>query len=382
MTDASPQLAATAAEAIARARRIVVKIGSSLLIEGSGAGVRHAWLGGLGSDIAELRAQGKQVAVVSSGAVALGREHLGLKRSARLDFKQAAAAAGQALLMQAWERALSPHGIRTAQLLLTFEDTEQRKRSLNARATLEVLLALGALPVINENDSVATEELRFGDNDRLSARVAQLLRSDLLILLSDVDGVYTADPATAAGAQHVPFIGSVTDEVASVAGGAKAGGVGSGGMRTKIEAARIAGAFGCATVIASGREANPIARLGAGGRSTVVAASGLPGKAYKQWIAGALSPGGSVSIDDGAVAALSAGKSLLPGGIVAVEGEFDRGACLRILDRHGREVARGVAAYGAAESRMIKGRGSAQIAELLGYAGPDELIHRDDLVML
>lgn len=382
MTDASLHLATTAAEAIERARRIVVKIGSSLLIEESGAGVRHAWLGGLGADIAALRAHGKQIVVVSSGAVALGREHLGLKRSSRLDFKQAAAAAGQALLMQAWERALSPHGIPTAQLLLTFEDTEQRKRSLNARATLEVLLALGGLPVINENDSVATEELRFGDNDRLSARVAQLIRADLLILLSDVDGLYTADPATVPGAEHIPFIGSVTDEISNLAAGARAAGIGSGGMRTKIEAARIASAGGCATVIASGREEKPIARLTAGARSTFVAATGLPGKAYKQWIAGALSPGGSVSIDDGAVAALGAGKSLLPGGIVSVDGEFDRGACLRIMDRQGREVARGIAAYGAAEARMIKGRGSAHIAEILGYAGPDEMIHRDDLVML
>ncbi|HEX8063663.1 MAG TPA: glutamate 5-kinase, partial [Allosphingosinicella sp.] len=224
--------------------------------------------------------------------------------------------------------------------------------------------------------------LRFGDNDRLSARVAQLIRTDLLILLSDVDGLYTADPATAQGAEHIPFVGSVTDEISNLAAGARAGGVGSGGMRTKIEAARIASASGCATVIASGHEERPIARLTAGARSTFVAAAGLPGKAYKQWIAGALSPGGSVSIDDGAVAALAAGKSLLPGGVVSVDGEFDRGACLSILDRHGREIARGVTAYGAGESRLIKGLGSARIAEHLGYAGPDELIHRDDLVML
>lgn len=382
MTDAPLPPVTTAAEAIGRARRIVVKIGSSLLIKESGAGARDAWLGGVGADIAALRAKGKQIAVVSSGAVALGRKHLGLKRSARLDFKQAAAAAGQALLMQAWERALSPHGIPTAQLLLTFEDTEQRKRSLNARATLEVLIAQGGLPVINENDSVATEELRFGDNDRLSARVAQLIRADLLILLSDVDGLHTADPAAAPKAEHIPYIGSVTDEISNLAAGARAGGIGSGGMRTKIEAARIASAGGCATVIACGRQDRPIARLAAGARSTFIAAAGPPGRAYKQWIAGALSPGGSVSIDDGAVAALAAGKSLLPGGVVAVDGEFDRGACLRILDRHGREVARGVSAYGAAESRMIKGLGSARIADLLGYAGPDELIHRDDLVMM
>jgi len=366
---------------LAGARRIVVKIGSSLLIDGSGR-ARNGWLASLGDDIAALRSDGKQIVLVSSGAVALGREHLGLKRSPRLDHKQAAAAAGQALLMQAWERALSPHGIPTAQLLLTFEDTEQRRRSLNARATLEVLLGQGGLPVINENDSVATEELRYGDNDRLSARVAQLVRADLLILLSDVDGLYTADPAGAPAAQHVPFVARVTDETMALASGSKAAGIGSGGMRTKLEAARIASASGCATIIGSGREERPLSRLAAGARATFVAATGSPGKAYKQWIAGSLAPAGSVSIDDGAVAALAGGKSLLPGGIVSVEGRFDRGACIRILDRDGVEIARGITAYSAAEARMIRGRGSIHIAEKLGYAGPDELIHRDDLVML
>ncbi|MET1111814.1 MAG: glutamate 5-kinase [Allosphingosinicella sp.] len=366
---------------IAGARRIVVKIGSSLLIDEAGR-ARKGWLASLGEDIAALRSEGKQIAIVSSGAVALGREHLGLKRSPRLDYKQAAAAAGQALLMQAWEQALSPHGIPTAQLLLTFEDTEQRRRSLNARATLEVRLGQGGRPVINENDSVATEELRYGDNDRLSARVAQLIRADLLILLSDVDGLYTADPARTPAAEHVPFVPRITDEVMALAAGSKDSGVGSGGMRTKLEAARIASTSGCATIIGSGREEKPLSRLTAGARATIVAATGSPGKAYKQWIAGALSPAGSVSIDDGAVTALAGGKSLLPGGIVSIEGEFDRGACIRILDRHGMEIARGITAYSAAEARTIRGRGSVHIAASLGYAGPDELIHRDDLVML
>ena len=373
---------AAAASAIGQARRIVIKIGSSLLIDDSELGPRHDWLRGVGEDIAALHAQGKKIVVVSSGAVALGRQHLKLKRSARLDYKQAAAAAGQALLMQAWERALAPHHIPTAQLLLTIDDTEQRHRSLNARATIEVLLSQGGLPIINENDSVATEELRFGDNDRLSARVAQLVRSDVLILLSDVDGLYTADPRRDATARHVGIVLTLTDEIEGYAASASATGVGSGGMRTKIDAARIASGSGCTTIIASGRSDRPLARLLDGGLATVIAASGSPANAYKQWIAGTLAPAGSVTIDAGAVQALGAGKSLLPSGVTAVEGRFDRGACLRVLDDRGVEVARGIAAYSAAETRAIRGGGSARIAERLGYSGPDELIHRDDLVML
>ena len=373
---------AAAASAIGQARRIVIKIGSSLLIDDSELGPRHDWLRGVGEDIAALHAQGKRIVVVSSGAVALGRQHLKLKRSARLDYKQAAAAAGQALLMQAWERALAPHHIPTAQLLLTIDDTEQRHRSLNARATIEVLLSQGGLPIINENDSVATEELRFGDNDRLSARVAQLVRSDVLILLSDVDGLYTADPRRDSTARHVGIVATLTDEIEGYAASASATGVGSGGMRTKIDAARIASGSGCTTIIASGRSDRPLARLLDGGLATVIAASGSPANAYKQWIAGTLAPAGSVTIDAGAVQALGAGKSLLPSGVTAVEGQFDRGACLRVLDDRGVEVARGIAAYSAAETRAIRGGGSARIAERLGYSGPDELIHRDDLVML
>ena len=373
---------AAAASAIGQARRIVIKIGSSLLIDDSELGPRHDWLRGVGEDIAALHAQGKKIVVVSSGAVALGRQHLKLKRSARLDYKQAAAAAGQALLMQAWERALAPHHIPTAQLLLTIDDTEQRHRSLNARATIEVLLSQGGLPIINENDSVATEELRFGDNDRLSARVAQLVRSDVLILLSDVDGLYTADPRRDSTARHVGIVATLTAEIEGYAASASATGIGSGGMRTKIDAARIASGSGCTTIIASGRSDRPLARLLDGGLATVIAASGSPANAYKQWIAGTLAPAGSVTIDAGAVQALGAGKSLLPSGVTAVEGQFDRGACLRVLDDRGVEVARGIAAYSAAETRAIRGGGSARIAERLGYSGPDELIHRDDLVML
>ncbi len=367
---------------IAAARRITIKIGSSLVIDAAEKGVRKTWLASVGDDIAGLRDQGKQLVVVSSGAVALGRVHLGLKRSARLDHKQAAAAAGQALLMQAWEAALAPHQVPTAQLLLTIEDTERRRRWLNARATLEVLLAQKALPVINENDSVATDELRYGDNDRLSARAAQMIRSDLLILLSDVDGLYSADPVRNPDASHIPFVAEVTDDIAAYAGTALHSGVGTGGMRTKLAAARIASAFGCATIIASGQEPHPVRRLGEGAIATVVAAKGSPGNAYKQWIATSLAPAGSVAIDTGAVRALAAGKSLLPAGVRSVTGRFERGACLSILDEEGREVARGIAAYGSHEARSIIGCTSGHIAARLGYEGPHELIHRDDMVMV
>lgn len=373
---------ATAGALIARARRITIKIGSSLLIDPSEKRVRKSWLTSVGDDIAALRAEGKQVAVVSSGAVALGRVHLGLRRSSRLDHKQAAAAAGQALLMQAWEEALVRHGIPTAQLLLTIEDTEQRRRWLNARATMEVLLAQNALPVINENDSVATDELRYGDNDRLSARAAQMIRSDVLILLSDVDGIYTADPQRDPDARHLPYVSELTSEIEGYAGGTAAEGVGTGGMRTKIAAARIASAFGCSTIIAAGHDTNPVRRLAEGARATVVAAAGSPGNAYKQWIAGSLAPGGSVSIDRGAARALLAGKSLLPAGVLSVTGRFERGACLSVRDEDGSEVARGIAAYGSREALAILGCTSEHIAARLGYEGPHELIHRDDLVMV
>ena len=368
---------------IAGAKRITVKIGSSLLVAPGGRGIRRCWLESVADDLAALRGEGRQILLVSSGAVALGREHLGLKRSPRLDLKQAAAAAGQPLLMQAWETAMARFGIPTAQLLLTTQDTESRRRWLNARATMEVLLARGALPVVNENDSVATEELRYGDNDRLSARVAQMVRSDLLILLSDVEGVHTGDPGRDPAARHVPWIAAITDEVEGWAGGASAAGVGSGGMRTKIAAARIARAFGCATLIASGRGDHPLRALRAeDARATVIAAAGSPASAYKQWIAGTLEPAGSVAVDAGAARALAAGKSLLPAGVTAVHGRFERGVCLRVLDEGGREIARGLSAYASAEAEAIRGCPSAAFEERLGYAGPDELIHRDDMVLM
>jgi len=372
-----------AAALISAARRMTVKVGSSLLVEPSGSGLRRAWLSSLCEDVRDLRSGDRQVLIVSSGAVALGRDHLGLKRSARLDHKQAAAAAGQPLLMQAWEGGMSPFGVPTAQLLLTIEDTESRRRWLNARATLEVLLGRGALPVVNENDSVATEELRYGDNDRLSARAAQMTRSDLLILLSDVDGLYTADPVRDPAARHVPYLEAIGTEAEQWAGGAAAAGPGSGGMRTKLAAARIASGFGCATIIASGRGDHPLRALSAGrARSTVIAAAGSPASAYKAWIAGTLTPAGALVIDAGAGAALVQGRSLLPAGVREVQGRFERGACLKVVGVDGRELARGITAYGSAEAEVIRGAGRGMVAERLGYNGPTEIIHRDDLVLM
>src|SRR5579864_4849345 len=309
---------------IKAARRITVKVGSSLLVSDSGDGIRRDWLSSLGQDIERLRQEGRQVVIVSSGAVALGRRRLSLKNSARLAVKQAAAASGQPLLMRAWEEAFAPFGIPTAQLLLTLDDTESRRRWLNARATVEVLLGNGALPVVNENDTVATEELRYGDNDRLSARVAQMIQSDLLILLSDVDGLYTGDPRRDAAARHVPHVVNLSDEVQGWASGTSPTGPGSGGMRTKLAAARIAQSFGCATIITSGHEEHPLARLEtAQAKSTLIEASGSPARAYKQWIAGTLVPAGSLHVDAGALRALAGGKSLLPAGVRAVDGNFE-----------------------------------------------------------
>ena len=367
-----------AARRIGAARRIVVKVGSSLVIDAGGA--REAWMAGLAEDLAALIEAGKQVVLVTSGAVALGRPRLGLARSGRLEDKQAAAAAGQAVLMQAWDRAFAPHKVPTAQLLLTFGDTEQRRRWLNVRATLSVLLARRALPVINENDSVATDELRYGDNDRLSARVAQMVGADLLMLLSDVDGLYTADPARDPEARRIAVVEELTEEIEACAGGASTHG--SGGMRTKLAAARIARAAGCATLIASGREERPVARLRTGAPATLVLADGTPKSAYKQWIAGTLVPAGSVSIDAGAEAALAAGRSLLPAGVAAVSGGFERGECVAVLAPDGREIARGISAYDAEEARLLIGCPRGGIAARLGYARASELIHRDDLAMI
>jgi glutamate 5-kinase len=362
------------------ARRLVVKIGSALLVE-NGAPAAE-WLAAMGADIARLRGRGVEVIVVSSGAVALGRGRLGLKKSARLDETQAAAAAGQSLLMQAWETALSPHGLIPAQVLLTREDTERRRRWLNARSTLEALLKLGAVPVVNENDTVATEEIRYGDNDRLAARTAQLARADLLVLLSDIDGLYRADPRLDPTAEHLALVEDLGPEVLAMAGDANAGvGVGTGGMKTKLEAARIARSAGCATVVASGAVPHPLAAIEAGARATLITAPGTPMAAYKAWIAGSVAPGGALTLDDGAVAALRAGRSLLPSGVRAVAGRFDKGDSVALITVSGTRVGVGLAAYPSDEMTLIQGGKTAGIEAIVGYRGPQVAIHRDDLVL-
>ena len=361
-------------------RRLVVKIGSALLTTEEGA-LDRGWLAALAADLAALRAEGQQILVVSSGAVALGSAPLGLaRRRSRLEEQQAAAAVGQVRLAHAWQSVMAEHGVTVAQVLVTPDDTEDRRRHLNARGTLETLLELGAMPVINENDTVATDELRYGDNDRLAARVAQMISADCLLLLSDIDGLYTADPATDAGAEHIPEVERLTPEIEAMAGPVSSR-WGSGGMRTKLAAARIAVAAGCDMIIADGRVRSPIAALAAGARSTLFRAGASPVAARKRWIAGSLEVRGRLRLDAGAVAALARGGSLLPVGVTAVEGEFARGDTVALADADGTEIGRGMIAYGADDARRILGRRSAEIDRLLGFAGRSVMVHRDDLVL-
>lgn len=377
-----PDEAQTPAAVLRAARRVVVKVGSSLVVDAASRRPATVWLAGLAQDLAALRTGGRQVVVVSSGAVALGRGRLGLEKNARLDEKQAAAAVGQSLLMQAWEAALAGADVTPAQVLLTRDDTERRRRWLNARATMEALLKLGAVPVVNENDTVATEEIRYGDNDRLAARAAQLVRADLLILLSDVDGLYTADPRRNPDARHLPLIESLGPEVLAMAGGANAeADVGTGGMATKLEAARIARSAGCATLIVSGLTMRPLNAVATGARASLVTATATPLQAYKSWIAGSLEPAGSLTVDDGAAEALASGRSLLASGVRRVEGRFDRGDCVRVVRADGRALGVGLAAYAADEMERIRGRHSGEIEDLVGYKGPGVAVHRDDLVL-
>ena len=386
MTSSAPlpealEAAASPAAALAQARRVVVKIGSSLLFDAARRAVAADWLASLAVDIADLRRQGREAVVVSSGAVALGRGRLNLPTS-RLQDKQAAAAVGQSLLMHAWEEALAPHGLMAGQVLLTRDDTERRRRWLNGRATLEALLTHGVIPVVNENDTVATEEIRYGDNDRLAARAAQLGRADLLILLSDVDGLYTADPRRDPNARHLPLIERLTPGVLAMASGANAqAGVGTGGMATKLAAAQIAASAGCATVIASGLTDHPLKAVSEGARASLILAPATPLAAWKQWIAGSMAPGGALTLDAGAVAALHAGKSLLPSGVVAVSGDFGKGDSVRLVGPDGARIGVGLASYAAEEIALIRGRHSDAIESLLGYRGPSVVIHRDDLVL-
>lgn len=366
---------------LAAARRVVVKVGSALLVEQSSGRVNRIWLESLAEDIARLRARGQEVVLVSSGAIALGRRQLGLPGGKlELEQSQAAAAVGQIRLAHAWKEVLEHHGCTVAQVLLTFGDTEQRRRYLNARNTLTTLLRLGAIPVINENDTVATAEIRYGDNDRLAARVAQMASADCLVLLSDVDGLYTADPTREPDARFIAEVPRITADIESMAGGS-ASDVGSGGMTTKVLAARIAVAAGCHMCVAAGREPHPLRRIESGARCTWFVADGSPVAARKQWIAGMLKPAGELKVDDGAARALRQGKSLLPAGVTAVTGRFDRGDAVVVRDAEGREIARGLAAYSSSDAERMCGRRSAELEELLGYRGRDEMIHRDDLVL-
>ena len=366
---------------LATAHTVVVKVGSSLLVDAKTGSLRRDWLKSLSADIAALKSEGKDVLLVSSGASALGRRALKLRSGAlKLEESQAAAAAGQVRLAGAYADILARDRIVAAQVLLTLDDTEERRRYLNARATLKTLLELGSVPVINENDTVATAEIRFGDNDRLAASVASMMEADRLILLSDVDGLYSADPPRDAEARHIGEVRTITSQIEAMAGGPVSG-VGSGGMTSKLLAAKIATAAGCEVVIAKGKTANPIAALRAGARGTRFRASTTPAAARKRWIAGVLKPQGTLIIDAGAVKALGAGKSLLPAGIRQVDGRFERGDVVMVRDGEGHEVARGLAAYGASDAERIAGKRSLEIEAILGYRGRDEMIHRDDLAL-
>ena len=366
---------------LAKSKRLVVKIGSALLVDEATGRIRRDWLDALADDVAALKAEGRQVILVSSGAIAVGRRHLALtQKSLKLEEKQAAAATGQIRLAHAYQETLARHEITVAQVLLTLEDTEERRRHLNARSTLSTLIGMGCVPVINENDTVATSEIRFGDNDRLAARVAAMISADTLVLLSDIDGLYTADPKRDPDARHLPEVRQLTPEIEAMAGEAPPG-YSSGGMVTKLAAARIAVGAGCRMAIANGRQQNPLKALAEGATATWFLPASEPRTARKAWIAGALKPMGELTVDDGAATALGAGRSLLPAGVVKVTGRFERGDLVRVLSREGQELARGLAAYSAEDARRIAGHRSREIEALLGYRGRDEMIHRDDLVV-
>jgi glutamate 5-kinase len=373
--------AVTQVPSLDRFNRIVVKVGSSLLVDSSRGVVRQGWLEALVADIAGLHRRGARVLVVSSGAIALGRTVAGLPKGAlKLEDSQASAAVGQIALASEWAQALKKHALVAGQVLLTLQDTEERRRYLNARATLGRLIAMSAVPIINENDTVATSEIRYGDNDRLAARVATMASADLLILLSDVAGLYDAPPSGNAHARLLPVVERVTPEVEAMAGGPVSQ-VSRGGMRTKIEAARIATAAGAHMIIADGRVEHPIARVAEGGRCTWFLTSSNPVAARKIWIGGSLELKGAVFVDAGAVAALAGGKSLLPAGVTRIEGVFSRGDCVVIRDERGAEIGRGLVAYDAVHAERIRGRKSRDITHILGTAGRAEMIHRDDMAL-
>lgn len=366
---------------LTEARRVVVKVGSTLLVTRDSGRLNRTWLAALAQDLRRMRRRGQQVILVSSGAIALGRHQLGLpKGMLSLEQKQAAAAVGQIRLAHAYKELLEADHTAVAQVLLTLQDSEQRRRYLNARATLNTLLGLGAIPVINENDTVATTEIRYGDNDRLAARVAQMTSADCLVLLSDVDGLYSADPNLDPAAEFFPEVRGITPRIEAMAGGS-ASDVGSGGMATKIAAARIALDAGCHMCIASGHPLNPLKRIEGGARCTWFIPAASPATARKQWIAGALQPAGILTIDAGALGALRRGRSLLPAGITAVAGNFERGDAVDVVDPRGVVIARGLSAYSSTDVARIMGRRSGEIEQLVGFRGRDEVVHRDDLVL-
>ena len=366
---------------LATGRRVVVKIGSALLVDDQHGTVHRHWLETLAEDLAVCRGRGQELVIVSSGAIALGRRPLGLSDGdLRLEEKQAAAATGMVRLAHAYQEILEKHGMTVAQVLLTLDDSENRRRYINARNTLEALLRAGAVPLINENDTVATDEIRFGDNDRLAARVAAMIGADTLVLLSNVDGLYTADPLTNKDARLIPEVRDITPEIEALAGPV-ATGYGSGGMVTKLAAAKAALGAGCRMVIADGSALHPLKRIEDGAPCTWFLPSATPRTARKRWIAGTLGPAGTITVDDGALRALEKGKSLLPAGVIAAEGDFQRGDAVIVKGPGGREVARGLTAYSAADARRIMGHKSGEIEGLLGYRGRDEMIHRDDLVL-
>ncbi|HET9717832.1 MAG TPA: glutamate 5-kinase [Pseudolabrys sp.] len=363
-------------------RRIVVKVGSSLLVDASAGRLKLDWLDSLAADIARLHGQKRDLLVVSSGAVALGRAVLGLPAGTlKLEDSQAAAAVGQIALARAWSEALGAHGITAGQVLVTLGDTEERRRYLNARSTVAKLLDWRCVPVINENDTVATSEIRYGDNDRLAARVATMMSADLLVLLSDVDGLFDKPPGpTGSDGKLVPLVARITPEIEAMAG-ASGSGLARGGMLTKVEAGKIATTGGTHMVIASGKVQHPLAAMAAGGACTWFLTPANPVTARKKWIAGSLEPRGAVIIDAGAVRALRTGKSLLPAGVIKIEGDFGRGDAVIVRGPDGHELGRGLIAYDAEDAEKIRGRSSADALLILGYTGRTEMIHRDDLVL-
>ncbi|MBN9307200.1 MAG: glutamate 5-kinase [Devosia sp. 67-54] len=370
------------ADALAPYHRLTVKIGSATIVDSANGKVRGDWLAALAEDLAGLKARGVSVVVVSSGAIALGRGLLGLSAtSLTLEQQQAAASAGQIALSQAWAESLGRHGVVTGQILITPNITEERRYFLNARTTISTLLSLGAIPIINENDSVATAEIRYGDNDRLSARVATMIEADCLVLLSDIDGLYTAPPGKDPTARHLPFVPAITPDIEAMAGGA-ASHLSRGGMTTKIEAGKIATLAGTAMIIARGTGLHPLRALQDGGTHTLFAAAESRAQARKRWIMGTLDLQGQIWVDAGAVRALLDGKSLLPIGVTRVTGEFVRGDAVAVLAPDGREIARGLVGLDREEADLVKGKNSRAAAEILGLHARAELVHRDNLVVL